>query len=103
MYREYEWPTVSVLKVGLFLCLFPELQRNDGTKHKNNTHVGAETVRDWSTCIISFLTRQNVSINDDKNDDLYTSHSLGLRTADDVTIDCWWRHNNETSVAWSRE
>ena len=24
------------------------------------------------------------------------SHSLGFHSADDVTIDCWWRHNNQT-------
>ena len=31
------------------------------------------------------------------------SYSLGLRYADDVTIDCWWRHNNETIVTRSRQ
>ena len=30
-------------------------------------------------------------------------HSLGVRSADDVTIDCWWRHNNQTIVTRSRE
>ena len=31
------------------------------------------------------------------------SHSLGLRSADDVTIDRWWRHNNKTNcdaITW---
>ena len=26
------------------------------------------------------------------------SHSLAFRSADDVTIDCWWRHNEQTIV-----
>ena len=79
------------------LCLIPELRSNEGNKHKNDTRVSAETVCDESTYIILFLTRQNVSINDDKNDDfhasapcltcsvfvlLMTSQSI----ADDVTI-----------------
>ena len=57
------------------LVLFPELRSNEGNKHQNNTWVSAETVRHESTCtyIIWFLTRRNESINDDKNDDLYTS------------------------------
>ena len=68
-----KWQTVSALTRGLFLCLFPELRTNKGNKLKNNTQVGAEAVRHESTYIISFLTRHNESINDDKNDDLYTS------------------------------
>ena len=31
------------------------------------------------------------------------SHSLGLCSADDVTIDCWWRHNDQTIVTQARE
>ena len=42
-------------------------------KYQNNTRVSAETVCHESTYIILFLTRHNESINDDKNDDLYTS------------------------------
>ena len=61
-------------------------------KYKNNTRVSAQTVRHESTYIILFLTRHNVSINDDKNDELYTSYPvsrwLGIRSADDVTINC---------------
>ena len=30
-------------------------------------------------------------------------HSLGFRSADDVTIDCWWRHTDQTIVTRSRE
>ena len=40
-----EWRTVSVLKRGLFWCLFPELQSNEGNKHQNNSRVSAETAR----------------------------------------------------------
>ena len=64
---------------------------------KNNTLVGAETVRDESTYIILFLTRHNVSIIEGKNDNLYTSSPSLTRSvfvllmtsqsiADDVTI-----------------
>ena len=76
-------------------------------KHKNNTQVNAETVRHESTYIILFLTRHSESINDDKNDDLYTSSpcltrsSIVLRMtsqsiADDVTItrQLWCDHVN---------
>ena len=31
------------------------------------------------------------------------SHSFGFRSAGDVTIACWWRHNDQTIVTWSRE
>ena len=60
-----EWRTFSALTRGLFLCLFPE-----GNKYKNITGMSAETVRGESTYIILFLTGHNVSINDDKNDEL---------------------------------
>ena len=56
-----------------FLCLSPELRSNKGNKHQNNTRVSVETVRHESTYIISFLTHHNESINDDKDDDFYTS------------------------------
>ena len=68
-----EWRTVSALTRGLFLCLFPVLRSDEGDKHKNNTRVSAATVRHESTKIILFLTRHKESINDDENDDLYTS------------------------------
>ena len=148
-----EWRTVFALKRGLFLCLFPELRSNGGNKHKNNSRVSSETVRDENIYIIVFLTRHSVSINDDKNADLYwksgtsrpmvlmlfvlqcseykcscsysrsrsrsryrplsllllpllhivpVSHSLGLRS-DDITIDCWWRPNNDSIVTGSHE
>ena len=44
-----------------------------GYKQQNSIRISAETVRHKSTYIILFLARHNQSINDDKNDDLYTS------------------------------
>ena len=86
----------------VILCLFPELLSNKGNKYKNNTRVSAETVRHESAYIILFLIWHNESINDDKKDDPYTS-SPCLCPADNVTIDCRWRHNNETIVMRSFE
>ena len=57
---------------GYFWCLFPELLSNEGNKHQNETQVSAETVRHESRCIISIFTWHKESMNDDKNDDLYT-------------------------------
>ena len=92
---------------GLFLYLFPELRSNEGNKHKNNTRVSAETVCHESTYIILFLTRHNESINDDKNDDIYTSslcltHSVFVllmtsQSIDDgvtITRQLWRAHVN---------
>ena len=59
-----------------------------GNKHKNDTRVRTETVHHESTYTILFLTRYNKSINDDKNDDLYTSSQFLARSSF-----CWWRHN----------
>ena len=72
----FKWRTVSVLTRGLFWCLFPELLRTSGNKHQNNTWVSTETVRHKSAYIILFVTWHKESINDDKNDDLYTSSCL---------------------------
>ena len=55
---------------GYFGVYFPELRRNEGNKHQNNTQVSAETVRHMSTYIILFLTWHNESINDAKTDNL---------------------------------
>ena len=68
-----------------------------GNKHQNNTRVSAETVRQESTYIISFLTRHNQSINYDRNGDHHTSSPCLTRSffvllmtsqsiADDVTM-----------------
>ena len=44
-------------------------------------------------------------MNDDKStiNIVSLSRSLGFRSADDVTIDCWWRHKDQTIVMRSRE
>ena len=49
-------------------------------KHPTNTRVSAEIVRHEGTYIILFLTRHNEPINDDKNDDLYTSSPCVTRS-----------------------
>ena len=92
---------------GYFCVLFPELRSNKGNKHKNNPLVSAETIRHSSTFIILFLTWHNESINDDKNNGLYTSSTcltclvfILLMTSqsisDDVTItkQLWFDHVN---------
>ena len=84
-----EWRTVSALTRGLFWCLFPELRSNSGNKYQNNTRVSAETVRHESTYIILFLSRHNESINDDKNDNLFTLSRASLVQFSFY----WWRHN----------
>ena len=61
------------------LGFFPGLRNSEGNKHQNNTRVSAETVRHESTHIILFLSRHDESINDDKNDDLYTSAPCLIR------------------------
>ena len=92
-----EWRNVSTLAGGLFLCLFPELRSNEGNKHPNNTRVSVETVRHKSTYIILFLTWHNESINNDKNNYLFTLSLCLTRSvfillmtsqsiADDVTM-----------------
>ena len=102
-----EWRTVSALTRGLFLCLFPELRSNEGDKHKNNIRVSAETVRHESNYIILFLTRPNEYINNDENDDLYTSFPCLTRSVFVLLMASQsiapWRHNNDTIVMRSRE
>ena len=58
--------------------------------YQNNTRVSAWTVRHESTYSVSYLTRHNESINDDKNDNLHTS-SPCLTPARFKF--CWWLHN----------
>ena len=91
-----EWRTVSALTRELFWCLFPELRSNEGNKHQNNTWVSAETVHHKSTYINLFLTWHNESINDDKNDNLYTYFPIFThrpRVSLAWCSVCWWRHN----------
>ena len=79
------------------VIFFSRVALQFGKEAQNNTRVSTETVRDESTYIILFLTRHNVSINDDKNNDVYTSSPFLTRSvfvplmtsqsiADDVTI-----------------
>ena len=84
-----EWRTVSAFTRGLFLCLFSELRSNEGNKHKNNSRVSAETICHENAYIILFLTWYNEPINDDKNDDLYTSPHVSLVRSSF----CWWCYN----------
>ena len=83
-----EWQLFQRSREGYFGVL---------NKYQNNTGVSAETVRHESTYIILFLTRHDESINDYKNDKLYTSFPCLTRSvfvllmtsqsiADDVTI-----------------
>ena len=77
--------------------LFPELRINERNKYQNNPLVSTETVRHESTYIISFLIRHHESINDEEWRSLHivpVPHLSGLRSADDVTIDSWWHHND---------
>ena len=82
-----ELRTVYALTRGLFWSLFRELHSNEANKYQNNTRV--------IIIILKFLIRHNEALNDDK--------TLGLHSADDVTIDCQWRRNGQTIVARSRE
>ena len=78
-----------------------------GNKHQNNTRVSAKTVRRKSTYIILFLTRHNVSkkwrLKRGSSHIIPVSHSLSLHSADDVTIDWWWRDNDQTIVTRTRD
>ena len=58
--------------------------------YQNNTRVSAWTVRHESAYSMSYLTRHNESINDDKNDNLHTSSPCLTRARFKF---CWWRHN----------
>ena len=91
-----EWRTVNALTRGLFWCLFPELRSNKGDEHQNNTQVSAHTLCHKSAYIILFLTWQKQSANYDKT---MISHSLGLCSDDDVTINYWWHHK---CITWCR-
>ena len=103
-----ESQTVSVLTRGLFSCLFPELLRNSGNIYQNNTRVSAETVHHESTYINLSLARHNKSINDNKNNYLFTlspclSHLVFVllmtsqSIADDVTSQ--WPYNCD-AITW---
>ena len=95
--------TVHQESTYIILCL----TWHKGNKHENSTQVSAETVHRDSSYFILFLTWHNKSINDDKNDDIYTSslcltHAIFLllmmskSVADDITItrQLWHDHMN---------
>ena len=52
------WQTVHAHTRVLFWCLFPELLRNSGNKHQNNTLVSASAVRHSSTYIIHYISHE---------------------------------------------
>ena len=108
------WWTVSAPTRGLFWYLFPSLQSNEGNKHQNNIQMSAETVHHESTHNILFLAWHNESINDNNNDDLYTSSPcltctvfIPLMTShsipDDITMirQLWCDHVNN-DIKWVR-
>ena len=85
-----EWRGFSALTRGLFWCLFPELQSNEGNKYQNNTWVRAETVRHESTyIIILFLTRHNKYIMTIKT----TIFTHCIHVSLTQFLFCWWHHN----------
>ena len=49
-------------------------------QHQNNPQVSAETVHHESTSRYLHI--------------FPISHPLGFLSADDITIDCWWHHND---------
>ena len=61
---------------------------HERVKHQIHTRVSAETVRHDSTYIILFLTWHDETINDDKNNDLYTPS----RCLTSPVVVCRWRH-----------
>ena len=91
-----EWWTVSVLKRNFFI----------NNKHKNNTQASTNN-SSWE-CIHYLISYTTWKIRKwwQKWRSLHivpVSHLLILRSADDVTIDCWWHHNNWDncdSITW---
>ena len=78
-----------MLTRGLFWCLFPELQSNEGNKYQNNTWVSTETDCHESIYIILFLTQHNKSITDDKMT-IFTNRPCVSLAQFSI---CWWCHN----------
>ena len=69
------------------LVLFHELRSNERNKHQNNTRGGAWAVRHESAYIILFLTRIHKWRHNRQSSHIApVSHSLALRSADDVSI-----------------
>ena len=91
----------------VILVFISRVAKQRGNEYQKKTRVSPETVRQNSTYIILFLTRHNESINDYKNDELYTSSPCLTRLvfvllmtsqsiADDVTMarQLWCDHVN---------
>ena len=69
-----------------------------GNTHQNNTRVSANSVNHGRTYIVIFLIRHDESIDDDRNDDLYTSSLDSLARF----YFCWWRHKRLLGTSqWS--
>ena len=83
----------------VILVFISRVAKQRGNKHQNNTRVSTETVRYESTCISLFLTRYNESINDDKNDNLYTSSPCPTRSVFVLLMTSQWSDNCDV-VMW---
>ena len=103
---------VSQAGIRRDLCMYSsdELFQHSENKHQNDTRVNTETFCYESTYITLSITWQNESINDDKNDDLYTSFPCLTRSvfvllmtsqsiADDSTmIKRMWRDHVNSDI-----
>ena len=90
---------------GYFGVYFPSCEAT-GEINTKITLEWMQRVRHESTYIILFLTQHNDDNNEDKGRSSHIDSvplSPGLRSADDIPIGCWWRHNNQTIVTRSRE
>ena len=87
-----EWETVLCAHKRVILCLFAELQTNEGNKHQNNPKRSALTVCHDSTYIILFLGWHYEPVNDLSkrwfSDIDILPHLICLLFGDDITIDC---------------
>ena len=100
------WRTVLALTRGLFWCLFPELRSNKRNRHQNNTPVSPEQFVTRVHALFYFSHDVRIHKWRQKRRSSYidrVSHLLGLRSADDVTIDCWLRHNHPTFLTRASE
>ena len=108
---------VIIRKWWVTQCLLPELRSNEANKHQNNTRVSTETVRHQSIYLYLYLylyiyilfhflrviMNPWITIKPRSLHIVLVSHSLVFCSADDVTIDCRWHHNDQTIVTRSRE
>ena len=73
------------------LVLLSELWSNKENKPKITLELAHKQFVTKVHTLVYFLTQHDESINDDKNIDP-VFHTLGLRSADDLAIDCRRRH-----------